>query len=73
MTSDANSVKNRHEFDPVLDVCRLCGRGLEEIENDGPLECTGNSGVTSIKYARWRREAQRVFGPIINPLLGKWQ
>lgn len=73
MTNDTNSVKNAHDIDLKICVCRQCGCGLEELEETSSVECTGTRGVTHIQFARWRREASLVFGPITNALFGRWQ
>lgn len=51
----------KHDVDEAILFCRQCGISKMEFVRDGEPECTGTSGVVSIKYLRARKRAGPLF------------
>ena len=56
----------RHTMSPNFYFCKWCGISLEEACNDDAQECTGTKGILHIKYLKRKKEAERIFQPIID-------
>lgn len=60
-----------HDWDISMDWCRRCGRTGTEITDGDMASCDGLPGVVHARYKAARLEANALFGPIVERVLGE--
>lgn len=54
MVLEVIAAERRHVLDRYVEICKYCGKGWQEVQEQSIEFCSGTEGVLSIEYMRQR-------------------